>query len=134
VDAPAPAATELAPHRAYLDRLAAGVLAYQRCRDCGAAIFPPRVLCPACGSVSLDWRESEGRGAVYSSTAIPTRDSEPYDVALIDLDEGYRMMSTVVGLPADRVAIGMRVRVRIEPGDAERDPRPVFEPEANDAR
>lgn len=120
--------TELAPYRTYRERLGEGVLAYQRCDSCGAALFHPRVICTECGSGQLTWRESSGLGAVYSTSTIFERDADPYAVTLVDVDEGFRMMSTVVGVPAERVRIGMRVRARIERGDEATEPRPVFEP------
>ncbi len=84
-------------------------LHYHRCRSCGAAIHPPRPLCPACGSRDLAWAESRGEGVVYSSSDVHTREGV-HNVALVDLDEGHRVMSTVyVG-----VAIGTRVRGRID--------------------
>lgn len=124
---------EPAPHPGYLERLDSGALAYQRCRGCAAAVFYPRVTCPACGGGDLAWRESAGLGTVYATSALARRDADPYAVTLVDLDEGFRMMSTVVGIPAENVRIGMRVRARIEPRDGGRDPRPVFE-EAGDER
>ncbi|TYK44445.1 Zn-ribbon domain-containing OB-fold protein [Actinomadura decatromicini] len=120
---------EPAPHKGYVERLDKGVLAYQRCDDCRAAVFHPRVTCPGCGSGRLAWRESAGLGTVYATSALVRRDADPYSVALVDLDEGFRMMSSVVGVPADAVRIGMRVRARVEPRDGDREPRPVFVPE-----
>ena len=77
----------------------------------GRPVFPPRA--------GLDWAESAGLGTVYATTSAHPRDGEPYDVSLIDLDEGFRMMSTVRG----GGEIGMRVRVAFDD-----DARPVFEP------
>lgn len=88
---------------------APSALHFQRCGACAAAVHPPRPICPACGSSSLAWEESAGGGRVYSATDVHTRE-ETYNVALVDLDEGYRVMSTVeVG-----VAIGTRVRGRVD--------------------
>ncbi len=118
---------EEAPAEVYRRYLESGRLGFQRCHDCGAAIFYPRVLCPACGGVSLEWRESSGGGTVYATTAVYRRDAEPYTVALVDLDEGFRMMSRVEGVPAEEVEIGARVRLQINrEGDS---PVPVFVPE-----
>ena len=84
-------------------------LHFQRCGACAAAVHPPRPTCPVCGSRELAWEESAGAGAVYSSSDVHTRE-ESYNVALVDLDEGYRVMSTVeVG-----VAIGTRVQGRVD--------------------
>lgn len=118
------------PARVYARYLEAGKLAFQHCNDCGAAIFYPRVLCPVCGGVSLEWRESGGRGTVYATTAIHRRDSEPYNVVLVDLDEGFRMMSRVGGLPADEVEVGMDVSVKFVQTDE--GPVAVFEPAGRD--
>lgn len=85
--------------------------AYQRCEDCSAAIHPRRVLCPACGSRRLADERSAGRGVVYSTTTVHARDGS-HNVALVDLDEGVRVMSEVVGIAPDDVRIGMGVRAR----------------------
>lgn len=99
-----------------------GELAYQECTACGGSIFPPRVLCPHCGSGILRWQVSAGWGRVYSLSTITPRGHEPYTVALIDLAEGYRMMSTVSG-PGE-VAIGDPVQVSFTTADGK--PLPIF--------
>ncbi|TCJ16004.1 hypothetical protein E0L93_11005 [Rubrobacter taiwanensis] len=108
-----------APAAVYRDHLRQGRLAYQRCTDCSSAVFYPRVLCPVCGSGALEWRESAGWGTVYATTAVHSRNREPRSVVLVDLDEGFRMMSRVEGVPAEEVEIGARVRfeVRLEGGE-----------------
>ena len=116
-----------APAEVYRRYLESGELGFQRCRDCGAAIFYPRVLCPACEGASLEWRTSSGRGRVYATTAVYSRDAEPHNVALVDLDEGFRVMSRVEGVPAAEVEIGARVTLRIVREDE--GPVPVFVPE-----
>lgn len=116
------------PARVYARYLEAGKLAFQRCNDCGASIFYPRVLCPVCGGSSLEWRESGGRGTVYATTTIHRRNSDPYDVSLIDLEEGFRMMSRVEGVPAEEVEVGMDVRLKVLPAEGENAPVAVFEP------
>jgi hypothetical protein len=110
----------LAPHAGYLEGLGHSELRYQRCGDCGAAVFAPRVLCNGCGSTALHFEVSAGLGTVYSSTAVTQRDAAAYSVCLVDVDEGFRMMSSVVDVAADDVEIGMRVTARFEPveGDA----------------
>ncbi len=99
-----------APTITYQRHLENGKLAYQRCVDCSTAIFYPRTLCPACGSGSLEWRESAGWGTVYATTALHSQNNEPRNVVLVDLDEGFRMMSRVEDIPAEQVEVGMRVR------------------------
>lgn len=110
-------AENLAPHAAYLEGLEHGELRYQRCGACDAAVFYPRVLCNRCGSTALHFEVSAGLGTVYSSTAVMPRDAASYSVSLVDLDEGFRMMSSVVDVPAEAVEIGMRVSARFEPID-----------------
>lgn len=82
--------------------------AYGRCEDCGAAIFPARAPCPACGTMRVAPAVSAGSGVVYSTTTVHARDGA-YDVSLVDLDEGFRMLSTV---RCESVRIGMCVRAR----------------------
>jgi uncharacterized OB-fold protein len=102
-----------APAEIYRRYLEGGTLGFQRCRDCSSAVFYPRVLCPVCGSISLEWRTSGGRGVVYATTAVYRRNEKPYNVALVDLEEGFRMMSRVEGIPAEEVGIGLRVRFEV---------------------
>lgn len=95
---------------------AEGELRYQRCRDCDTAIFYPRALCPACGTPDPHWHVSAGNGVVYACSVIHRAppayaDEAPYVVALIDLDEGFRMMSRVVDCDPESVAVGQSVRV-----------------------
>ncbi len=101
-------------YRRYLERRELGL---QRCRDCGEAVFYPRVVCPACGGGALAWEMSGGRGTVYATTAIHRRNGEPYNVALVDLDEGFRMMSRIEGINAEEVAIGQRVTFAVREED-----------------
>lgn len=84
-----------------------GQLHVQRCVDCEAAIYPPRVLCHRCGSAALDWRPVAGEGTVYSVTELHSRSGRSHAVALIDMVEGFRMMATV---PLD-TPIGSAVRL-----------------------
>jgi uncharacterized protein len=106
-----------APAVTYRRQLENGKLGYQRCADCTAAVFYPRVLCPVCGSRALEWHESAGRGTVYATTAVHSRNRDPRNVVLVDLDEGFRMMSRVDGVPAEEVEIGTRVRFEVRQGD-----------------
>ena len=84
-----------APHAVYEACLERGVLAFQACARCSAAIFPPRGRCSRCGADALTWRASAGRATVYSTTVLTPRDRAAYAVVLVDLDEGYRMMSRI---------------------------------------
>ena len=106
-----------APAEVYRRYLEGGTLGFQWCRGCSSAVFYPRVLCPVCGNVSLEWRTSGGRGVVYATTAVHRRDGNPYNVALVDLEEGFRMMSRVEGVPAEEVGVGLRVRFKVREED-----------------
>lgn len=87
--------SENAPAVVFDDFIAKKQLGYQRCSQCSKAIFPPRVLCTGCGVGILSWQVSAGTGTVYSLSRIEPRGAEAYSVALIDLGEGFRMMSHV---------------------------------------
>lgn len=115
------------PFGAYLEHLNKGELAYQVAED-GAAVFFPRAVAPGTGSTRLDWRVSKGLGTVYATTVVYAKDQPPLNVALIDVDEGFRMMSRVEDMDPMQVKIGMRVRFRVHPGDEKQPPYPVFSP------
>lgn len=96
-------------------------LVLQWCDRCDAAVHYPRELCPACGRTDLSWRPVSGRGTVYAVSAMP------HIVALVELDEGGRLMTNVVGCGPDEVTVGMAVQVTWEALDDGRH-LPLFEP------
>jgi acetyl-CoA acetyltransferase/uncharacterized OB-fold protein len=123
------------PHATYVAHLEKGELAYQWSPEAGRAVFYPRLVCPFTGSTSLEWRLSRGLGTVHSTTTVHPVEGEPFNVALIDMDEGYRLMSRVEGIPPDDVKIGMRVAFRVhrDPPNPKAkgevpEPVPVFTP------
>ncbi len=86
----------------------------QRARTSGAFVHPPRVAEPGTGSTDLEWVEACGRGTVHSTTVVRQKPpAADYNVALVELAEGPRMMSRVVGIAPAEVRIGMPVRARI---------------------
>lgn len=99
----------------YFDFLARGEWRIQRCCSCKGFVFYPRQICPHCGADDFDWLVPNGQGRVYSVSTVRQGASADahYNVALIDLDEGVRMMSRVEGLPPADVRIGMRVQARV---------------------
>jgi len=119
---------EQSPLNTYLAHLEKGELAYQFSAEAGKTVFYPRVLCPFTGSDKLEWRISKGLGTVYSTTVVHPTKGEPYNVALIDCDEGFRMMSRVEDIDPMQVRIGQRVRFRVHRQDGEEPPVPVFVP------
>jgi uncharacterized OB-fold protein len=115
------------PLETYRSHLRAGQLAYQYSTVASRAVFFPRLICPFTGSHALEWRISQGVGTVHATTVVFPRDGAPYNVALIDLDEGFRMMSRVEGVPPEAVRIGLRVKVRFVEDPKEPAPLPVFD-------
>ncbi len=100
-------------------QLQAGVFTIQRCGQCNNSIFYPRMICPHCGSDDLQWYEPSGKGTVYSTTVVRNKPEKggDYNVALIDLVEGPRMMSRVEQIAPDEVKIGLAVSARIKQTD-----------------
>src|SRR3954453_22083646 len=94
---------ERSPADVYTEHCRRRELAYQ-VDEASQPVFRPRVGYET-------WRVSAGRGTVYATTVVRPRGGEPYNLVLVDLDEGFRMMSRVVGVPGEDVWIGMRVRV-----------------------
>jgi len=116
------------PYGTFVEYCRKGQLAYQVCTDDGKPVFFPRLIAPGSGSPNLEWRVSNGLGTVHATTVVYQKDTPPYNVALIDVDEGFRMMSRVEDLDPLAVKVGMRVRVRMHPGDDKQPPYPVFAP------
>jgi uncharacterized OB-fold protein len=100
--------------------LVEGRFMVQRSKSSGVHVFYPRAVAPGTGARDLEWVPASGRGVVYSTTVVRKKPPEPsYNVALIDLAEGPRMMSRVEGLDPAAVAIGMAVQARIVDQDGE---------------
>ena len=114
------------PLGAYIEHCQKGELAYQVDGN-GKAVFFPRAVAPGTGG-RLEWRVSKGLGTVHATTVVHTKDKQPWNVALIDIDEGFRMMSRVEDMDPMQVKIGMRVKVRMHPGDEKQPSYPVFVP------
>jgi uncharacterized protein len=96
-------------------------LVLQWCTTCDKAIFYPRAACPGCLGDTLEWRTSAGIGRVHAvsvqhKAANPfMADRVPYAVALVDLDEGVRLMTNIVGCDPEEVTVDMAVSVTWEP-------------------
>lgn len=111
----------------YRDYLRQGRLAYQYSPAAQRAVFFPRAVSPYDVNEALEWRLSQGLGVVYSTTVVAAKEGLGHNVALIDCDEGFRLMSRVEQCLPEDVRIGMRVRVEVRTPD-EGDPYPVFVP------
>lgn len=113
IDLPEPSAL-LADFR---DALAQGRLTIQRCTPCGHAWLPQRERCPSCLSGAWRREDASGRGSVVSWVVYHRAyhpafaDRVPYNVAIVELDEGPRMISNVVGIDGDQ---GLRIGTRLE--------------------
>lgn len=96
-----------------------GAMEIQRCDDCATFVFYPRALCPACSSRALRWTTVSGRGSIYTFTIVhkPTnaafKTDVPYVVAIVELQEGCRMMTNIIEVQPDPsfVKIGMPVEI-----------------------
>jgi hypothetical protein len=101
--------------RQYWEGLKNHKLMIQQCLDCSKYIFYPRTICPHCFSEHLKWVEANGNGLIYSYTVVhrampPFKDEVPYVVGIIELEEGVRMMSRIVG-DRSQIAIDKPVSV-----------------------
>jgi uncharacterized OB-fold protein len=109
--------------QAFWDAAGQHRLTYRRCRSCGAAVFFVRAHCPRCGSFDVDDEVSNGLGTIYSCTVVRRdgqpgfRDRTPYVTALVDLDEGFRILTEIATDDVDAVRIGQRVEVTWEDHD-----------------
>jgi uncharacterized OB-fold protein len=120
----------------YWEGVKEGKLKYQTCDACNKVNFTPTAHCQNCGSGKLTWHDSKGEGSVYTFSVVMQnripgfQELGAYAVAYVDLDEGFRMLTNVVGVenPLTDVKIGQRVRVDFEKQDSGDYPIPVFKP------
>jgi uncharacterized OB-fold protein len=111
-------------------------LKYQTCNKCSEVIFFPRRHCSRCGSDDTKWSVSKGEGTVYTFSVVMQsrhpafKDLGAYSVAYVDLDEGFRIMTNVVGVenPVTDIQCGMRVKLRWADQGAGEISLPMFEP------
>lgn len=117
----------------FWDGCAAGELRIQRCLDCGKPYFYPRPVCPSCGSVNVEWFTASGAATLYSyvinhRSAPGFEDDAPYAIAVVQLAEGPRMTTNIVGVPntPEDLVLDMPLRVTFEArGDVQ---LPLFRP------
>lgn len=117
------------PLATYIEYCKKGQLAFQVSTADNTPVFYPRLAAPKTGA-KLEWRVSKGLGTVYATTTVTdaVKDKPAYNVVMIDLDEGYRMMSRVEDIAPEDVKIGMKVKMRMHPGGEKQPPYPVFIP------
>lgn len=104
--------------RPYWEGLERQELRIQQCDDCHRHIFYPRLLCPHCFSDHVSWTQASGRGQIYSFRVVhkafgPFAEQAPFVVAIVELEEGVRMMTRIVG-ERETIQIGASVQVLYE--------------------
>lgn len=117
--------------RFFWDGVDAGELRIQRCKKCATLHHPPRVRCHVCGNYDFDYKVASGRGTVYSFVEpchpqLPSFDY-PYVVGLVELEEGTRLITNIVDVDAETVAVGMPVELVFRNPDPEL-ALPMFRP------
>jgi uncharacterized OB-fold protein len=104
----------------FFDGAREGKLMLQHCTACEMWSFPTRERCPHCFAAALEWRQASGRGTLYTYTVMHQvmnpgfASSVPYNIAQVDLEEGVRMVSNVVGIPNDALRVGMKLEAVFE--------------------
>ena len=116
---PLPVITE--ENRPFWEGCKRGVLLLQYCEACGRYQFYPRLFCMQCGASNLRWEQASGRGVIYSYTVIRQNKSPefgndtPYNVAIIQLEEGPRLMSNIVDADLEQLRVDLPVMVVFDP-------------------
>lgn len=96
---------------------AEGRLTMPKCDDCSLYVWYPRPFCPACGSTNVTWTDVSGKGTVYTFTIVHRsgvpgyREAGPYVIAYVELEEGVKVMTNIVGIDPEQVTVGMPVSV-----------------------
>ena len=94
-----------------------GRLSFQECADCGNCWLPPRAECPRCLSANHGWTDASGNGRLISWVVYHhafhamTKDWIPYNVAIVELEEGPRLISNITGVDNDMLAAGQMLRL-----------------------
>ena len=112
---PTLALPEQSPDTTYQNFLKDNQFCIQHCNECQQFLFYPRLACPHCSSVNLEWREASGNGTVYAVSIVRQRPEKggDHNVVLINLEEGPRMMSRVDGIVNEEIKIDMKVTASI---------------------
>lgn len=116
------------PDQIFQRALTNGEIMLPRCDDCGVYHFFPRVLCPHCHGTAISWHPASGKGRVHTTTVVrqkPERGGD-YNVCVVELEEGVRMMSRVEGIAPGDIVIDMAVTAFV--GGAEGQPAVLFKP------
>jgi uncharacterized protein len=109
--------------RAFWDGAREGHLLIRSCRACGVAHYYPRPFCPSCWSDDVEWVEASGRATLYTGSTVyrndlpPFHEQVPYVAAVVELAEGPRMMTRLVGCEPEEVSMEMALEAAFEPLD-----------------
>jgi|TARA_R110000787_G_scaffold86947_8_gene185302 uncharacterized OB-fold protein len=116
------------PDQIFQRALAEQEILLPKCDDCGAFHFFPRVLCPHCHGTAISWQRASGKGRVHTTTVVRRKLERggDYNVCMVELEEGVRMMSRVEGIAPGDVVIDMAVTAFV--GEAEDAPIVLFRP------
>lgn len=109
---------------AFQEGVARGTLLVPECDACGRRHWYPRPFCPFCGGRALSWRETSGRGTIYSYSIL-RRSASPYCIAYVALEDGPTLLTNIVESPFERIAVGSPVAVRFTSLD-DGPPLPAF--------
>jgi uncharacterized OB-fold protein len=119
--------------RPFWDAAKEGRFLIRRCGDCGAVHHYPRPFCPECWSGNVEWLEASGRATLYTWSTVYVNDLPPFDerlpyiAAVVELEEGPKVMTNLVDCDGSDLTIGMAMQVRYRPIDDEL-VAPVFAP------
>lgn len=117
--------------RPFWDAAREGRLLVRRCNSCGEVHHYPRTFCPSCWSSDVEWLEASGRGTLYTWSTVfvndlgPFNERLPYIAAIVELEEGPRVMTNIVGCDGSQLTIGAAVKVAYREID-ETTTAPVF--------
>jgi uncharacterized OB-fold protein len=114
IELPAPAPPVVPETKPFWDGTKAGKLVLPRCPRCSFVIWYPRQFCPQCGQTPVEWFEASGLGTVYSFTIVRRgegayRDTPQYTLAIVELQEGPRVLTNIVDCDGSGLQIGQAV-------------------------
>jgi uncharacterized OB-fold protein len=132
---PKPAPVPTPETRPFFDGTRRGELLIQRCADCGHHFFYPRSSCPSCGSTSVAWVTASGRARLHTYVinhrpAPGFEDEAPYAIAIVELAEGPRMMTNIVGIDATPEALVLDMDLVVDFDERGDEVVPIFRPAA----
>ena len=113
---------DIGPENKFLDFIENGKFMIQKSVKTGNFVFYPRVINPKTGENDLEWVEASGLGTVFATTTTSRRPEQGgnYNISIIELEEGPRMMSKVIGINSEKVEIGMKVKAEISEIDGKK--------------